>query len=127
MNKAIIIAMLAALSGCGHNHYEYFVGQKGDTGAQGEAGPQGPAGADGADGADGQDATPITVVRLCPGVSVYPSTFVEVAFCLDNRLYAVYSANGGFQTEIPPGIYSSNAIGSACSFRVLPNCGIQAL
>lgn len=109
MNKAVMFAMLAAMSGCGHNHYEYFVGEKGNPGA------------------DGQDATPVTVVRLCPGVSVYPSTFVEVAFCLDNRLYAVYSANGGFQTEIPPGIYSSNAIGSACSFRVLPNCAIQAL
>jgi len=99
--------VLLALSGCGKNHYEYSVGQKGD---QGEP---------------GTDATPVTVVKLCPGVTTYPSKFVEIAFCIDGTLYGTYSANGGFSTEMPPGTYGSNGINASCNFVVLPGCEIQ--
>lgn len=93
-------------------------GTNGQDGATGSQGPQGPAGAS---GANGIDTTPITVVNLCPGTSNY-GVFVEIALCLNNNLYAVYSANGGFLTYLAPGGYSSNAIGSACSLTVQPNC-----
>lgn len=85
-------------------------------------GPQGPVGLS---GSNGIDATPITLVQFCPGTTVYPSTFVEIGLCISNNIYAVYSANNGFLTYIPPGNYSSNAIGSSCSFTVLPNCQIS--
>lgn len=69
-----------------------------------------------------QDLTPI---QLCTGaVPSYPSTFPEYAFCINNNLYAVYSANDGFLTILPPGSYHSNAIGSSCTFTVLANCQV---
>lgn len=80
---------------------------------------QGPQGIPGAYG------TTVTPVQFCPGTTTYPTTFNEVGFCIGGSLYAVYSANDGFLTLIPPGTYSSNAIGSSCSFTVLPNCVIQ--
>jgi hypothetical protein len=68
----------------------------------------------------------VASVKFCPNdAPVYPSKFPEVGFCLANKLYAVYSANGGFMTEIPPGTYRSNAVGSSCTFVVLTNCRIQ--
>lgn len=66
-----------------------------------------------------------TMVQFCPGTAVYPSSFPEVGICLNNQIYAVYSVNSGFLTLIPPGNYSSNAVGSSCNFTVLPNCQIQ--
>lgn len=90
----------------------------------GKDGANGLNGSNGSNGKDGVDATPVTVVKLCPGTTTYPSVFVEVAFCVQHKLYAVYSANGGFETEIVPGYYSSNGIGSRCNFTVAPNCGI---
>jgi len=84
---------------------------------------QGPQGIPGQPGAPG---TTITPVQFCPNTSPsYPSTFPESAFCIDGSLYAVYSANDGFLTLIPPGTYVSNAVGSSCTFTVLPNCGIS--
>lgn len=80
----------------------------------------------GAPGANGIDLTPITVIQLCPGTtSTYPTDFPEVAFCIANKLYAVYSAHDGFLTEVPPGLYESNAVGSKCTFTILPNCVVQ--
>lgn len=108
MIKYVIgILVILNLTACGRTHYEYFVGEKGDTGPQGEA---------------GADATPVTVVKLCPGATTYPSTFIEVAFCVQGSLYATYSANGGFTTELVPGHYSSHAINSSCGFTVQANC-----
>lgn len=89
-------------------------GNDGSTGSVGATGPRGEVGPSGTNGADGQ---PAQVVALCPGVSTY-GTFVEVALRINGKLYAVYSANGGFLTYLAPGAYSSNAIGSACSFTV---------
>lgn len=142
MKTITLISTIAALSmsACGHNHYEYIVGdkgEKGDTGQQGEVGETGSPGATGApgsqgaqgipgtNGAPGINGTSVTVVKLCPGVTVYPSKFIEVAFCIGNKLYATYSANGGFTSEIPPGSYGSNGINASCNFVVLSNCGIQ--
>lgn len=76
-------------------------------------------------GSNGTNGVSPTTVQLCRGTPSYPSTFVEVAFCLNNELYAVYSQNGGFMTLIPPGQYSSNGIGSSCSFTVLSGCRVE--
>lgn len=57
-------------------------------------------------------------VKFCTGITTYPSTFIEVGFIIQGAIYAVYSANGGFLTQIPPGYYTSNAIGSSCNFTV---------
>jgi len=90
---------------------------------------QGAAGADGLtivgpQGPQGVPGTSVTVVKLCPGNTVYPTVFVEIAFCISSKLYATYSTHGGFSTEIPPGRYSSNAVGSRCAFTVHANCQV---
>jgi hypothetical protein len=82
-------------------------------------GPTGPQ------GAPGTDLTPINVVQFCPGTTNYANEFNEVGYCIAGNLYAVYSANDGFMSEIPPGNYTSDGIGSSCNFTVLANCGIQ--
>jgi hypothetical protein len=69
--------------------------------------------------------TVITPVQFCPGTTSYPGEFNEVGFCINNNLYAVYSANNGFLTYIPNGYYNSNAIGSSCNFYVNSNCVIS--
>ena len=91
---------------------------------KGDRGDRGPKGFDGYDGNDGIDATPMRIVQLCDGTTVYPTAFVEVGFCLQGEVYATYSANGGFSTKLPPGNYSSNAIGSSCNFTVGLDCKI---
>lgn len=111
MNKLIIIPIIG-LTACGPQL----------VGPVGPPGPQGLTGQPGQNGEDGRDASGVTVVQLCPGTTTYPNVFVEVAFCASGKLYAVYSANGGFQTEIVPGTYQSNAVGSSCTFTVQPNC-----
>lgn len=87
-------------------------------------GPKGDTGSDGADGRNGVDASPVTVVQLCPGTTTYPSTFVEVAFCIQGNLYATYSANGGFSTQLVPGSYNSSTAGSSCTFVVVEGCTV---
>ena len=81
-------------------------------------------GTNGVDGVNGVDGTQVTIVTLCEGVTIYPYVFVEIAYCIDGKLYGTYSANGGFSTEIVPGAYSSNGINSSCSFTVGPNCEV---
>lgn len=101
-------------------------------------GCQGPEGVQGVQGQTGKSITGpqgpqtpiptvptpglVTVVPLCPDSPSYPGVFVEDALCIDNALYAVYSSNGGFLTQLLPGTYTSNAIGSACNLTVLPDC-----
>lgn len=94
-----IVALAVALVGC--------EGKKGDVGAP------------------GSDANLVTPIQLCPGVTTYPSAFIEVAVCIDDQLYGVYSSLDGFLTKLPPGAYVSNAIGSNCNFTVLEHCVIQ--
>ena len=79
----------------------------------------------GANGNTGLDGTQISTVQFCPGATSYPSEFNEIGICIGGNIYAVYSANDGFLTQIVPGSYNSNAIGSSCNFTVLPNCVIQ--
>lgn len=107
------------LSSCGH---QVDVGAvQGAPGERGPAGVAGAVGAQGLQGIPGADAASVRVVPLCPGVSSY-GTFVEVGICVQDQLYAVYSANGGFMTLLAPGSYSSNAIGSACNLTVSAHC-----
>lgn len=82
-------------------------------------------GASGAPGATGANAPAVAVINVCPGQTIYPTTFVETALCINGTLYGVYSDRGGFLTTLQPGQYVSNAINSVCNFTVLPNCQIQ--
>jgi len=82
-------------------------------------------GTNGSNGANGTPGTVISSIALCPGTTVYPSKFVEVAFCMNNELYAVYSQNGGFLTHIPAGTYGSNGINASCNFTVGANCSVN--
>lgn len=123
-----MIAIAFSLASCSQGH-KGDKGENGDT-VVGPAGPQGDPGQDGRDGAvgpAGADGRIATVVPLCPGVSSYPGVFVEVALLINGSLYAVYSANDGFLTLIPPGDYHSNAIGSACNFHVNADATVTTL
>lgn len=95
-----------------------MLGCRGPAGHGGPAGPKGDAGPVGETGPAGQDGTLITVVKFCTDTATYPSTFPEYGLCIDSKLYAVYSTNGGFLAYIPNGSYSSNAVGSSCTFTV---------
>lgn len=75
-------------------------------------------GLDGHDGMNGSDGTTLTMVKFCPDEPAYPSTFPEYGFLIDGVVYGVYSTNGGFLAALPPGVYVSNAIGSACTFTI---------
>lgn len=113
----IAIAVVLLGTGCGTSYA--VQGAKGDPGSVGPSGPSGER------GSPGLNADPIGMVKLCPGVTTYPSVFVEYAFCVSGNLYATYSSKGGFTTVLPPGRYSSNAIGSSCSFTVVSGCNIN--
>lgn len=80
-------------------------------------------GSNGTNGTDGSDAT-IGIVQFCSGSTSYPTTFVEVGFCINNELWAVYSENNGFLVKVPPGVYQSHGHNSSCAFIVAPNCQI---
>ncbi len=69
----------------------------------------------------------IKPIQFCPGTPVYPAVFPEIGFIVDSRLYAVYSIPGSFLTEILPGDYTSDAVGSRCNFRVTANYDIVDL
>jgi hypothetical protein len=97
---------------------ESIQGPKGDSG-ESIIGPRGEA------GRDGVDATPVEMIQLCPNLTpTYPSTFVESAICVDNKLYGVYSSPAAFLAELPPGVYVSNGINATCTFTVKENCEI---
>lgn len=84
----------------------------------GTNGSNGSNGIDGSNGTNGLNGTQITTIKFCSHLPIYPSTFPEYGVCIDNMLYAVYSANGGFLTYLPNGSYSSNGKNSACAFTV---------
>ncbi len=125
--------LILTLSACGRpekgDRGDAGVSKQGETGEKGDIGLPGSPGESivGPPGASGVDATPVTIVKLCPGTTAYPGVYVEVALCLNNKLYGVYSANGGFLSEFPPGNYYSDGIGSACNLTVLANCVVQPL
>lgn len=102
MKSAVLLILLSLVTGCGVN-----------------------GGKDGAQGPTGSDGTVITPVQFCQGVTpTYPSTFPESGLCINGSIYAVYSQYNGFLALIPPGTYTSQAVGSACNFTVLPNCQV---
>lgn len=139
MNKLVIVFAVAALvailtSACQHAGEELqdvlgctLAGNgcdsvnPDDPNLVGPTGPQGPAGPPGERGPAGPGEE-ITFVQLCPGTPSYPSSFPETAICASGHLYAVFSVNGGYLTLLPEGRYSSNAVGSRCSFTVRANC-----
>jgi hypothetical protein len=126
--KYIVIALALFLVSCAGpkgDKGDSIIGPKGEIGSVGPTGLPGEVGPIGPQGPAGEDITPITVVKLCPGTTTYPGTYVEVAFCLGGKLYAVYSANGGFESEIPPGNYHSDGIGNSCNFTVGENCEVS--
>lgn len=73
-------------------------------------------GADGTNGAPGPSS--FTLIKLCRETPSYPSTFPEYAIRIDNEVYGVYSANGGFLALLPPGQYSSAGINSSCTLTI---------
>jgi len=86
----------------------------------------GATGATGAAGQNGTNATPITFVQFCSGFTPsYPNTFPEYGLCVNNVMYGVYSANGGFLAELPPGEYSSDGINASCTFTIGQNCQVS--
>lgn len=78
-------------------------------GSNGVIGPTGPTGSPG---------TIITLIPFCPGVTVYPSTFLEYGLCVSGVMYGVYSYANGFLAMLPNGNYQSNAVGSQCNFTI---------
>lgn len=90
--------------------------------ADGSAGfiSNGQVGPKGDQGTSGQDITPITMVQFCDAgyIPMYPSVFPEYGMLIGGKLYGVYSANGGFLVQLPPGTYSSNGINASCTFTV---------
>lgn len=114
----------------GTNGVDGAVGPQGSPGPQGPAGPQGSPGPKGSPGPTGPqgpagaNGTVITTVQFCPGTVSYPTTFPEFGLCINNTIFGVFSANGGFLAELPPGVYNSNAVGSSCTFTIGTNCKI---
>lgn len=138
MYKILLTLFVASiLMACGQ-------GPTGLTGATGPAGPQGgscsaaivspsntaPNGgsliqcADGTqslilNGIPGTPGTVIAPIQFCKNpVTSYPTTFVEIGFCISGEIYAVYSANDGFLSPIPNGNYTSDGINASCNFTV---------
>lgn len=94
------------------------VGSQGQQGIQGVAGANGTNGSNGVNGTNGANGTVIAPIKFCNNPPTYPSIFPEYGLCIDNVLYGVYSANGGFLAQLPNGSYSSNGINSSCSFTI---------
>lgn len=98
--KLVYLVLIGLVIGCG----------QGPQGIPGQPGSTGPAGANG---------TAIVPIQFCPGSTpAYPSNFPEYGLLINGQIYAVYSLNDGFLTWLPPGVYSSNAVGSSCTFTV---------
>lgn len=117
-----VLTQPASLQQCPYGGIQVSVGKNISIVCNGAPGSDG---ANGSNGKNGHDGTKVIVVNLCPGYTSYPEVFLEVALCINNQLYAVYSIPNTFFTLIPPGIYTSNAIGSACNLVVKPNCVVS--
>jgi len=103
------------------------VGPTGASGTNGADGLTGTTGATGSQGAAGASGTVFTSVQFCPSsfVPTYPSVFPESGICYNGNLWGVYSENGGFWAELPPGQYSSDGINASCTFTIEPNCAVS--
>lgn len=116
----IVLSLVAACNDTGPMGPpgQSIVGPQGATGTTGSPGPQGSPGVNGTDG------TSPSIVQFCAGTTTYPSTFCEIGFCFNNVLYATYSVNDGFSTEIAAGDYSSAGVNCSCNFTVTEGCSI---
>jgi len=113
--RYVLLLFMLSLSCCG----------KGPVGPQGEAG-QSIVGPPGPTGSPGPSGTIITMKQLCGScVPTYPSVFAESVMCIDNQLYGVYSANGGFLSLLTPGTYTSNGINCSCTITIGNDCSIS--
>lgn len=82
-------------------------------------------GAPGENGEAGTPGTTIKAIQFCPNVTPeYPSSFPESGLCIGGNMWGVFSENGGFWAELPPGEYSSDGINASCTFTIEPNCVI---
>lgn len=81
-------------------------------------GTSGTDGVNGTNGSNGLNGSSVTVVQFCQGTTTYPTAFLEVGLVIAGKMYGVYSINNGFLTYLPPGAYSSNAVGSSCNFTI---------
>jgi len=98
----------------------------GSNGINGTNGVNGVNGVNGTNGTNGSNGTVVTAIQFCSGVvGSYPSTFPEIGFCINDEIYAVYSANGGFLTKVLPGTWSSDGINASCTFTVGPHCQVN--
>lgn len=89
-------------------------------------GTEGPKGEQGNPGLNGVNGTVVTPIQVCSGITpTYPSNFPEYVFCINNQMYGVYSANGGFMTLLTEGSYSSEGINASCTFTVGANCTLS--
>lgn len=122
MSKYILISLLVMFfTACGQHDVEYA-----GTPVQGPKGDKGDTGDQGVPGTPGAPGNGITVVQLCPsGVTVYPSAFAEVAFCIDGKLYGTYwDGKNAWSTLIPTGAYKSTSTSVPCNFTVSANCTV---
>lgn len=117
MRYLIAVVILMSLSACGKD-VSYITGATGATGNRGPAGEVGPS------GTPGSNAMSWTPVQFCKGTTHYPDTFCEVGYCYEGNIYATYSANDGFSSETPSGIYASNGINCSCTFTISANCAV---
>ena len=82
----------------------------------------GATGATGASGTNGTNGTVITPIQFCENFTpTYPSSFPEYGLVINGVVYGVYSQNGGFLAELPPGEYSSDGINASCNFTINAN------
>jgi len=97
----------------------------GTNGLNGTDGTDGTNGTNGSDGAAGTSFA-FSSIQFCAGTPSYSAgNFPEIGFCINNVLYGVYSANGGYLTVIQQGTWSSDPVGTAqCTFTVGPDCKV---
>lgn len=77
-------------------------------------------------GPAGINASQVIPIQFCNNASpTYPSNFPEYGLCINNTIYGVYSQNGGFLAELPPGTYNSDGINASCTFTIKSNCNVS--
>jgi hypothetical protein len=122
--KKLIISLLLVVGfiGCGkaQDGKDGVNGTNGIDGNNGTNGIDGKDGVDGKDGPAGEDGTEITVVKFCPNIpAIYPFSFPEIGFKINNKIYAVFSGSAGSGlVELIPGTYTTTTTNLGCTFKV---------
>ncbi len=126
INTLIVVTLSVSAVSCGKNGKN---GAPGLNGIQGEQGQAGEKGDKGEKGEDGQDATPMTIIKFCPGLQDDNGRkYTERGLCVDGKAYAVYSGgNMAALTELPDGLYrTTTPSGHNCSFELV-GCDVTQL